>query len=119
MCQTKEFNYQLLRDIQKQNADLCRTVKILQSGAAVTNETDVVDANEDEEADDEASESDISFDSRMTDSTWMLNDFSDDEDTDVIEDESFDVSLNTTPINNNDDSNVTEIVPFNHITQYK
>ena len=108
------INYQLLRDIQKQNADLCRTVKILQSGAAVTNETDVVDANEDEEADDEASESDISFDSRMTDSTWMLNDFSDDEDTDVIEDESFDVSLNTTPINNNDDSNVTEIVPFNH-----
>ena len=59
------INYQLLRDIQKQNADLCRTVKILQSGAAVTNETDVVDANEDEEADDEASESDISFDSRM------------------------------------------------------
>ena len=76
------INYQLLRDIQKQNDDLCRTVQILKNGNndgngnnVVKQPKDVVDANdefENEEADDEASNaSDVSFDSKMTDTTWI------------------------------------------------
>ena len=71
------INYQLLRDIQKQNDDLCRTVQILKNGngGTVVKPKDVVDANdefENEEADDEASNaSDVSFDSKMTDTTWI------------------------------------------------
>ena len=103
------INYQLLRDIQKQNDDLCRTVQILKNGGndVVKSPNDVVDFNdeivskqkvffcviifytfgffswnqcdaffhifkENEEVDDEASNaSDVSFDSKMTDTTWI------------------------------------------------
>ena len=84
------INHQLLRDIQKQNYDLCQTVQFLKSGAMTAPAKDVTDALE---ADDEASidenEDNLSFDSKMTDMTWRMDDFSD-EDTDVIDDENFD-----------------------------
>jgi len=109
------INHQLLRDIQKQNYDLCQTVQFLKSGAMTAPAKDVTDALE---ADDEASidenEDNLSFDSKMTDMTWRMDDFSD-EDTDVIDDENFDTAQTTPTGNNNDKSpNVTEIVPFNH-----
>ena len=42
------INYQLLRDIQKQNDDLCRTVQILKNGGndVVKSPNDVVDFND-------------------------------------------------------------------------
>lgn len=75
------INYQLLQNIQKQNADLCRAVQLIKS-----NGKDVLDRAAEEEqieneADDENSddEDNLSYESNVTDRTWKV-DFSDNED---------------------------------------
>jgi len=106
------INYELLQDIRKQNADLCQSVQFLKSFNTTNRSNDVIDEGvknilENHFADNEDSEEEdnLSFDSNITDATWKvdLSDFEDE-----MENEDFE-SLDTTPTNNND---ISEIVPI-------
>ena len=116
------INYQLLQDIRKQNADLCKAMQLMKSGVAPVS-SDVLDAKNSQDADDEYSDDDdddnASFDSTQTDATWRQDRLSevDDNDydsdlTDIVEEEdlSFDTAK-TTPNNNEDNFKLSETAP--------